>query len=396
MLETKKPRKSLNDVIPNWLLGQGIMSALTTNYDVPWKSTYSGSELALDIAYQGSHSGHKTIAPFVEYFLDSDDPDDVLDASDVDKLAMAIWATYRRKWAKLWELYMKDYDPLHNYDMQTDTTEGIQSTGLKGGTVQVSGTETLNNTDTTTRTGTVGESGTEALTGTDTSVKTGTQTNTKTLDTEKESSESIAYGSSETDGKLGTETHTDSGTETSSKQTSDNGTNQTDDYLYGFNSTTKVGSDSSEGEHSNLKVESGTVTQSSKKVIDYALNNLKSKSGTDTTTGTETETGTVTDQRQDNLQDQVTHNTTNTTQSTVTNNLTDTTQHTGTIGNSTTTTNNLTDSDEAERVLDEHKYGNIGIASIQRMFKEEVENWKWNYMNDVFADLDAMLVLAVH
>lgn len=396
MLETKKPRKSLNDVIPNWLLGQGIMSALTTNYDVPWKSTYAGSELSLDIAYQGSHSGHKTITPFVEYFLDSDDPDDVLDASDVDKLAMAIWATYRRKWAKLWELYMKDYDPLHNYDMQTDTTEGIQSTGLKGGTVQVSGTETLNNTDTTTRTGTVGESGTEALTGTDTSSKTGTQTNTKTLDTEKETTDSITYGSAENGRKTNNETHTGAETTNENTITTDQGATTTDDYLYGFNSATKVGSDASEGTNNNTKNVNGNIAQSSRKIIDYTIQETSAKTGVDTKNINETETGTVTDQRSDNLQDQVTHNTTNTTQSTVTNNLTDTTQHTGTIGNSTTTTNNLTDSDEAERVLDEHKYGNIGIASIQRMFKEEVENWKWNYMNDVFADLDAMLVLAVH
>ena len=396
MLETKKPRKSLNDVIPNWLLGQGIMSALTNNYDVPWKSTYAGAELSLDIAYQGSHSGHKTIAPFIEYFLDPNDDDDVLTADDVDKLAMAIWATYNRKWKKLWDLYMADYNPLHNYDMQTDTTEGIQSTGTKGGTVEVAGTETLNNTDTTTRTGTVGESGSEALTGTDTKANTGTQGNTKTLNTQKDVDESVTYGKTETAEKTGDETHTGKDTENDHYVTNDVSSGSENNQLWGFNSAAAVNSDASQTTSQGDRVHDETKIQSSRTVIDYAIDNVTRLSGTDTTDRVEKETGTVTDQRTDNLQEQVTHNTTNTTQSTVTNNLTDTTQHTGTIGNSTTTTNNLTDSDEAERTLDEHKYGNIGIASIQRMFKEEVENWKWNYMNDVFADLDAMLVLAVH
>ena len=61
-----------------------------------------------------------------------------------------------------------------------------------------------------------------------------------------------------------------------------------------------------------------------------------------------------------------------------------------------TTTNNLTDEDTADRDMTSHKYGNIGVASIQRMFKEEVENWKWTFMMEVFADVDSLLVLAVH
>lgn len=472
MLELKPKRRNLNSVIPNWLSGQGIMSTLTNNYDVPWKQEYSSYPLALDIAYQGSHSGQKLIAPFVEYFLDPDDRDATISNEDLNKMCMAVWVTYHRKWEKLWELYMKQYDPFYNYDMQTDLTEGIQSTGTKTGTVGVTGTETLNNTDTTTKTGTISENETENVSGKDTTKDTGTQTNTKTFDntdtthktgtvnenetenvsgndkttnsgytsntktlnTQKETEEGVTYGKTDTQSKTGDETHIGKDTENDHYITNDVSSRTENNQLWGFNSTTAINSDATQSANEGDRVHDETKIQSSRKIIEYGIDNVSRLGGTDTTDRLEAETGTVTDRFDDNLisnkaqssitttQSAITNNLTDETehtgsiedkreddtqsvkiqssittiQSSITNNLTDETSHTGTISNTSTTTNDLTDEDEASRTLDEHKYGNIGIASIQRMFKEEVENWAWIFMNDVFADLDAMLVLAVH
>ena len=55
-LERKKKRKILNNLIPDWITGNGIMSYLTLNYPVPWASVYSGESIALDMAYQGARS----------------------------------------------------------------------------------------------------------------------------------------------------------------------------------------------------------------------------------------------------------------------------------------------------------------------------------------------------
>lgn len=158
MLEVKKKRKTLNDVVPGWLSGNGILSNLTTNYDVPWKSEYQGQEIALDIAYQGGHSGKKFIAPLLEYFVS--DEQETITTENLDKITSAIWATYRRKWDKLWFLYMEEYDPLHNYDVTEEVEEGIDSLSRKIGSVHKLETQTFNKTDTTRKTGTVQSTGT--------------------------------------------------------------------------------------------------------------------------------------------------------------------------------------------------------------------------------------------
>lgn len=252
-LETKKKRLILNDVIPNWLISDGIMGELTKNFNVPWKSEYTGTESQLDIAYH-SRSGRKYIAPIVEYFVDENEI--VLTQGEINKIAGAIYGTYKRKWEKLWELYMTQYRPLDNYDITEEVTEGIEATGTKDGKTTTSDTTTYNNTLTTT--------------------------------------------------------------------TDEDVSNQ--NQLYGFDSAAPSDAD----------------------------------------------------------------------RSTTTDDITVTAQRTGTDSNAGTADTEQSSKDTADRTLNSHKYGNIGVSSIQRMFREEIENWKWNFMIEVFTDVDSMTTLSVY
>ena len=174
MLEMKRKKKTLNDVVPDWLTGDGVMGTLTKNYTVPWKADYAGEEMLLDISYQGGHSGTKWTAPLLDNFID--ETTEKISNADLVKITGAVWATYKRKWEKLWMLYTEEYDPLHNYDMTEEETEGIQSTGKKTGTVEVSGNQTLDTADTTTKTGTVQNNDTDTFNKTDTTTKNLTTT----------------------------------------------------------------------------------------------------------------------------------------------------------------------------------------------------------------------------
>lgn len=479
MLEVKKKRKTLNDVVPGWLSGNGILSNLTTNYDVPWKSEYQGQEIALDIAYQGGHSGKKFIAPLLEYFIS--DEQETITTENLDKITSAIWATYRRKWDKLWFLYMEEYDPLHNYDVTEEVEEGIDSlsrktgsihkletqtfnktdTTRKTGTVQSTGTETHDRTDTTERTGTVQDAGSTTYGKTTTQTDTGTQQNTETerrnLTDTKQFSEILTKSGIVNDNATDIRnavTETDNVNVSSSRTIVDeaklltknlqtveviDGEGTSDDQLYGFNSTTAVPSESGQTttDTTTTTTETGTentdtdgttnveardqldgrqsindthsisktvtyndVTDNKRSTEDvsYGGSNSISKLRTDNLESTSRLSGIDSDTRTrtNNLVDETSYTGTVQDNETTTNNLTDETTQGGTISNADTTTNNLTDSDEAMRTMNSHKYGNIGVASIQRMFREEVENWKWNFMQEVFMDIDSLVVLAVY
>ena len=111
-------RKRLNDVFPKWLEGEGIMATLTTQFSVPWNEVYRQDEISLDIAYHGGHSGRKYIAPMVENFITESEP--VISSHNRNLIASALWATYRRKWEKLWELYMLEYDESNRVDKRQE------------------------------------------------------------------------------------------------------------------------------------------------------------------------------------------------------------------------------------------------------------------------------------
>ena len=55
-----KNRQTINETIPNWLIGSGIFSALDS-FDVPWRVSDIATEL--DMEYHGNIRGDKFISP---------------------------------------------------------------------------------------------------------------------------------------------------------------------------------------------------------------------------------------------------------------------------------------------------------------------------------------------
>lgn len=211
-----KTTKRLNEVIPNWQLGEGIFSALN-GFAVPWQ--YEGIATELDLEYHGNISGEKKISPLVNKVL----TEGILTSDDMVKIASVIYTLNHVKWEKEYNTMFLEYNPIENYSMiekmSDDVTEidyGRQRTRTDDLTHKKTGSDTNTknltdrNTPNTTSTDNATISGfnssvsvpdrgnVNTLTGTDTTTHTGT--------------DSVSYNT--TDKDTGTVTDKDSGKDT--------------------------------------------------------------------------------------------------------------------------------------------------------------------------------------
>lgn len=109
----RQKRKTLNDIFPNFLAGEGIFRYLE---DMPWDvSSYS-----LDFDYFGNISGEKSISPLVSKVLHEDE---VLSEEKKKSLANIIKALYLPNWTRVWNVLTADYDPIENYNMIEEGTD---------------------------------------------------------------------------------------------------------------------------------------------------------------------------------------------------------------------------------------------------------------------------------
>lgn len=318
-----------------------------SGFNVPWKNADYVSQL--DLGYYW-HSGQKLVSPVV--FDVSGNIDNIISNIDLTALtteqrtaiAGMIFQIFNRKWTKLYNIYDLQYNPVNNYKMSEVEMidHDIQRAETDGGTV--------NKADT----GTISDSGTD--TGTVTTVTDKDITNTGT------SNHSISDG-----GTITTVTDND---KTNTGTQSNSGSSNTDNGIFGFNSSVSVGSDTSDNTNSNTRTD-----------------NLAS---TEDETVTETRATTHTDNRTDNLAS------TDDTTETETRNLAD--SNTKTLNTNELETRNLThnfteSNDVSRSVLRE---GNTGIYSPQQLIDNEIELWQWNYYKQVFEDIDSILCLAIY
>lgn len=130
-------KKNLESVFPEWLGGGGILSKLTSSFEVPWKNVVDGE--ILDLEYYGNRSGSKEISPLLYKMLQ----DEILPDSNIDRVANLIFSKYNTNWKKTWDAMITEYNPLESYnvteshDVKTNETE--QSA--------VNNNETLNETN---------------------------------------------------------------------------------------------------------------------------------------------------------------------------------------------------------------------------------------------------------
>lgn len=265
------------DVYSNYPTDGGVFSPMS---NAPWADTMSGTNL--DILYLDGHSGERYCSNFINHRLNDSD---VLSSDNRTLIANILWAMFGIQWTRLWStMKPAEYDPLTNYQMQ----------------------ETMEGTENSTRTPdlTKGDTGTVQTTGQDKRTPNLTRNGTGTVN--------------------------DNGSATNTNQ---NG-------IWGFNSSTSVPSDMSDG----------TATNENTTTRDL----------------TETETGT------------------------------DTTDHTNTdtYNRSYTETGTDTTAGTSSRKLT--RTGNIGTNTFQNLLQQERNIWMYDFFEQVFKDVDSVLTIPIY
>lgn len=265
------------DVYFNYPTDGGVFSTMA---NAPWVETMTG--LNLDIAYLDGHSGERFCSNIINRRLDDSS---VLSSDNRTLISNILWAMFGIQWTRLWATMKPvEYDPLTNYQMQ-ETMEGTESS--------------IRTPDLT-----KGDTGTVQTTGQD----------KRTPDLSRK----------------GTGTVKDDGSATNNNQ---NG-------IWGFNSSTSVPSDMSDG----------TATSENTTTRDL----------------TETETGTDTTDR----------------------------TNTDTYNRSYTETGTDTTAGTSSRKLT--RTGNIGTNTFQNLLQQERNIWMYDFFEQVFKDVDSVLTIPIY
>lgn len=265
------------DVYSNYPTDGGVFSPMS---NAPWADTMSGTNL--DILYLDGHSGERYCSNFINHRLNDSD---VLSSDNRTLIANILWAMFGIQWTRLWAtMKPAEYDPLTNYQMQ----------------------ETMEGTENSTRTPdlTKGDTGTVQTTGQDKRTPNLTKANTGTVTNE---------GS---------------------------GTNTNQNGIWGFNSSTSVPSDMSDGTATSENTTTGNLSET--------------QTGTDTTDRTNTDT----------------YNRSYT--------------ETGTDTTAGTSSRKLT------------RTGNIGTNTFQNLLQQERNIWMYDFFEQVFKDVDSVLTIPIY
>lgn len=340
----------------------------------------------LDFLFMTSYS-RKNLAPVIDILHDSDaDEDEFSQLTDAEltKLANLMLSYYKPRWDKLAEIYDIEYDPIHNYlddwedenDGRFDSENGkeVEQVDTLNTTVTKSNTRTDNLTEIIDRDVEDDNTRTDNLTERTQYGKTSTETRNTT--------DTVNYG--KVDEREDDTTRNNTGT------VQDVGNRTDTSSVWGFNSGTDVNSDKNTGSNSNTRTDNlverktGTVTDT--------------LSGSDVTLGT----GTVADALSGS--DTVSNSGTRQDARDISEDITKTNSGTQTDAGSdaTTGTNRRVVTDEGSRNDTDHRersgrhFGNIGNLTSQKMIKEEIELWKWSYIQSILEDARDFLTLSVY
>lgn len=374
----------IKDVLP---ITNGIFGHCNYNFK------YNISKAHLDFLLLAK-IGQRNPAPVIDVLHEQNEEemDEMLTSAELTTLAEIMVMTYKQKWDKLGEVYDIEYDPIHNYldqwedesesSGERNRTENVDRVDTLGTTVEKSSTRTDNLSELITKDGTDTTTRTDDLT--EVAAKDGSDTATRTDDLEETVTNNLADGNTRTHDtdKANTGTVTMSGSDV------------TTDALWGFNSSSAVNSDKSTLEHGQTRTDN----------LNEAMTGTVTDSGTHTGTVTTENDGTETTQTAYNSSVTTTNEGTATTE--VEYDSTVTTANTGTQGivaSEETTGTNRRDLDTTEEETTEDTRtrsgkhsGNIGNLTSQKQILEEIELWKWNYVEQILDDAKEFLSLSVY
>lgn len=270
------PLVTLNEAFSDYETKGGIFSNID---NLPWSSVMTGDQM--DTLYFDTHSGERFSSRIITRRVGDDGS---LSSADRKTIATLVYARFRTQWSRLWATMNPTFDPLTNYKME----------------------ETVEGTESSTRTPdlTKGDTGTVQTTGQD----------KRTPDLSRK----------------GTGTVKDDGSATNNNQ---NG-------IWGFNSSTSVPSDMSDGTATNENTTTRDLTET--------------ETGTDTTDHTNTDT----------------YNRSYT--------------ETGTDTTAGTSSHKLT------------RTGNIGTNTFQNLLQQERNIWMFDFFEQIFKDVDSVLTIPIY
>lgn len=343
-----------------------------------------------------------------------------LTSEELTQLAGSIVEMYSDRWDKLSGIYNIEYDPIHNYldeweDESEETLDGESSKTETGSTTYgKTQTETIQRTDNLTTRDVLEEdtssTRTDDLTKTETRNLASGSTRTDNL------SEEITYGKtdtrtdnlseSKTYGRTDTRTDNLLDTHSDSNSITDSGTGSNN--VYAFNSVDAVPTNSSASGNTHTETLGGTVSNTGTQQMVASGSDGQTNTGTQThastgkderdNTGTRTlsgtDTGTVT------TADEGTESTVGEKDSTrtITNTGTRTTGDQLSTGGIDSTSKSISGTEDATTNRDRsgRHFGNIGNLTSQKMILEEINLWKWNYMQEILSDVKEFCTLPVY
>ena len=372
---TRKKPKTVKDLFP---IVNGVFGHM--NYTFREEVT----KATLDLMFVSNY-GKKNPSPIVETILDEEDS---LTSQQLTTLAAAIVEMYGPKWEKLGAIYDIEYDPIHNYlDEWEDSTD--QDT-------------TLSKSEDGTKETAYGKVDTLASTRTDNLKEErdveDSRTATRTDNLTELETRALSNSSSRTDNLTETVTHgktttrTDNLSEVVDEDTTSSNTGSQDDAVYGFNSAAAVGSNESDSSDSGSGTRDVTTTNTGTQATAETGSTGTANTGTQSTTGTDT--GTVTTAN------------TGTQQNSQSGTVSETIENTGTRGLSQTDTlsgkdtvtidSDISETGSLDRSREGRHFGNIGNLTSQKQLLEEINLWRWNYMQEILNDVKEFCCLPVY
>lgn len=292
----------------------------------------------LDYLFMASFA-KRNPAPVIDLLYDEETEEPVsrvLTDTELTKLAAMMLAYYKPRWDKLGDIYDIEYDPIHNYlDEWEDEAGGWEHEQLTHDTTRTDRYNQLK----------VEHSTEHSYDNEDPLIVKETQKRNETTTRLYDANNPLTV---EKKGKETTKESTD-----------------ISEQVKGFNSSSWVDSDRSVG----------------------ALNDNQSELSF--TTRQDVTTGSYSDTTVDNDTGSITETKTTGTESTSGNDTT-----TGSITREMDGTETTQSSDNRER--SGNHFGNIGNLTSQKMIKEEIELWKWNYVQSILEDARDFLTLPVY
>lgn len=365
VLSEEVPR--LRNLLP---LNNGFFAHMQYNF----KGT-TASQLDLMLV---SNIGARRPSPVVDVVHEDEweKPFTNLTDAELNKLAACLLSMKKPKWDRLGEVLELEYDPIHNYlDEWEDESDGTSSEDI---TIDMDRSDTHNLTqgDNTLRT--------DALTETKTYGKEETRTDNLTETTQYGKTETRTDNLTETTNYGKTDTRTDNLTELETRNLANSSTGADD--IYGFNS--------SSASHANASSGSGTDTGTINTANTGTQATVGSGSDSTTNTGTQATAGSGSDSTSNTGTQKVKDTGSDATANTGTQTIAETKTTTGTISRAEDETQNKAGEDHRER--SGRHFGNIGNLTSQKMILEEIELWRWTYINEILDDAKEFLSLPIY